>query len=67
MVTISKNGRRNIPILISQFLVHEDKFFWCQTYIFWAKDYKKDNNKYANLIFDHRGSHFFQKDYTKCN
>ena len=21
---------------------------------------KKDNNKYANLIFDHRGSHFFQ-------
>ena len=26
----------------------------------WAKDYKKRQLKSANLIFDHRGSHFFQ-------
>ena len=44
MVAIFKNGRRNIHVLISQFL--------------------KENFKYANLIFDYRGSHFFPKIYN---
>ena len=60
MVAIFKNDRRNIHVLISQFLIHVHNFFCVLTYIFWAKDYKNDSNKYANLIFYHGGSHFFK-------
>ena len=56
MVAIFENGRRNIHVLLSQLLIHVEKQCWCLNIHYLGQS----NYKYANLIFDHRGSHFFQ-------
>ena len=60
MVAIFQNGRRNIHVLISQFLIHIEKKYWCLNIHFLDQGLQKDIYEYADLIFDHYGSHFFQ-------
>ena len=63
MVAIFKNDRRNIHVLISEFLIHVEKTMLVSKHTFSGpRIAKKDNYKYSNLIFDYRGSHFFQND-----